>query len=141
MIRRMQEEDLTKVMTLWVKGNFQGNYFIQKDYWLEIYNNTKEKILKRYHTYVYEEKNDILGFISIKGSEIKAIAVKESEKRKGIGRKIIHYCLETKTELEVTIYERNVTAFLFFSALGFKNIGLQINQKFAEKEYKMKKSV
>ena len=40
MIRKIKEEDLTKVMSLWIKGNFQGNYFIEKDYWLEIYNKT-----------------------------------------------------------------------------------------------------
>ena len=48
MIKKIKEEDLTNVMTLWVKGNFKANNFIDKDYWLEIYNNTKENFLKDY---------------------------------------------------------------------------------------------
>ena len=65
MIKKIKEEDLTNVMTLWVKGNFKANNFIDKDYWLEIYNNTKENFLKDYKTFVYKENDEILGFISI----------------------------------------------------------------------------
>ena len=44
MIRKITNDDLTSVMAIWVKGNFKGNSFIEKDYWLEIYNETKRKV-------------------------------------------------------------------------------------------------
>ena len=77
MIRKIKEQDLTKVMTIWVKGNFKANSFIEKDYWLEIYNQVKVDLLENFKTYIYLEKDEILGFISIDNNEIKAIFVKE----------------------------------------------------------------
>ena len=59
MIRKIREEDLTKVMTIWIKGNFKANSFIEKDYWLEIYNQVKVDFLEKFKTYVYVENDEI----------------------------------------------------------------------------------
>lgn len=126
-------------MTLWVKGNFKANNFIDKDYWLEIYNNTKENFLKDYKTYVYKENDEILGFISINNSEIKAINVRDDQQRRGIGTKLVNYCKENiyESEIIIKIFEKNMNAIIFFSNLEFKNIKIQLNEKFNEKEYVM----
>lgn len=139
MIKKIKEEDLTNVMTLWVKGNFKANNFIDKDYWLEIYNNTKENFLKDYKTYVYKENDEILGFISINNSEIKAINVRDDQQRRGIGTKLVNYCKENiyESEIIIKIFEKNMNAIIFFSNLEFKNIKIQLNEKFNEKEYVM----
>ena len=42
MIRNLQQEDITKVMTIWTKGNFTAHDFIEKDYWLENFNKVKK---------------------------------------------------------------------------------------------------
>lgn len=139
MIKKIKEEDLTNVMTLWVTGNFKANNFIDKDYWLEIYNNTKENFLKDYKTFVYKENDEILGFISINDSEIKAINVKDDQQRRGIGTKLVNYCKEniSESEIVIKIFEKNMNAIIFFSNLEFKNIKIQLNEKFNEKEYVM----
>lgn len=139
MIKKIKEEDLTNVMTLWVKGNFKANNFIDKDYWLEIYNNTKENFLKDYKTLVYKENDEILGFISINNSEIKAINVRDDQQRRGIGTKLVNYCKENiyESEIIIKIFEKNMNAIIFFSNLEFKNIKIQLNEKFNEKEYVM----
>ena len=139
MIKKIKEEDLTNVMTLWVKGNFKANNFIDKDYWLEIYNNTKENFLKDYKTFVYKENDEILGFISINDSEIKAINVRDDQQRRGIGTKLVNYCKEniSESEIVIKIFEKNMNAIIFFSNLEFKNIKIQLNEKFNEKEYVM----
>ena len=65
MIRKFKEEDTTRVMALWTKGNFEAHDFIDKDYWLLNYNEVKEKYLKNAETYVYVKDNEIIGFISL----------------------------------------------------------------------------
>ena len=139
MIRNLQQEDITKVMTIWTKGNFTAHDFIEKDYWLEIYNKTKDLFLDKYNTYIYEENNNILGFVSILKNEVKAISVEKSNRRRGIGRKLINFCQDKYINLTVTVFEKNVNAFLFFSAIGFKNINIGLNKDFKEKEYLMEK--
>lgn len=140
MIRKIKEEDLTNVMTIWVKGNFKANSFIEKDYWLEIYNQTKIDFLENYKTYVYVENDEILGFISICDNEIKAIYVKEEKRGNGIGTKLLNHCrdnLEENTEMYVKIFEKNMNGILFFSKRQFKNNKIQLNEQFNETEYVM----
>lgn len=140
MIRKIREEDLTNVMTIWVKGNFKANSFIEKDYWLEIYNDIKINFLEKFKTYVYVENNELIGFISIDCNEIKAIYVKEEYRRKGIGTKLINYyrnTLDSDKDIYAIIFEKNINGIIFFSSLQFKNVKVQLNEKFNETEYVM----
>ena len=65
MIRKFKEEDTTKVMTIWTKGNFKAHGFIDKDYWLLNFNRVKTEYLVKSETYVYTENDEIKGFISL----------------------------------------------------------------------------
>ena len=137
MIRKITNDDLTSVMAIWVKGNFKGNSFIEKDYWLEIYNETKEKFMDVYDTYVFVEENVIKGFVSIKDKKIKAIYVNPSFIRNGIGKKLINFCKDKYDTLILEVYEKNINAILFFSNLGFKNKKIDIEKVHNEKIFIM----
>lgn len=129
MIRKMKEEDTTKVMTIWTKGNFYAHPFIERDYWISNYNKVKEEYLKQAETYVYEENEEIKGFISIlNNTYIGALFVKKDFLRQGIGKRLLNYCKERKEKLTLQVYEKNVDATLFYLALGFKNIRIQIDE-------------
>ena len=129
MIRKMKEEDTTKVMTIWTKGNFYAHPFIERDYWISNYNKVKEEYLKQAETYVYEENEEIKGFISIlNNTYIGALFVKKDFLRQGIGKRLLNYCKERKEKLTLQVYEKNVDATLFYLAMGFKNIRIQIDE-------------
>ena len=140
MIRKFREEDTTKVMTIWTKGNFEAHPFINKDYWLLNYNRVKDEYLKKSETYVYTEDDEIKGFISILNNQyIGALFVKKEYQRKGIGRKLINFVKEKDKydKLILHVYEKNIDAILFYTALGFKNQKIQIDKETNEKEYVM----
>ena len=140
MIRKFREEDTTKVMTIWTKGNFEAHSFIDKDYWLLNYNRVKDEYLKKSETYVYETEGEIKGFISILNNQyIGALFVKKEYQRKGIGRKLINFVKEKDKydKLILHVYEKNIDAILFYTALGFKNQKIQIDKETNEKEYVM----
>lgn len=129
MIRKLKEEDITKVMTIWTKGNFKAHDFIEKDYWLENFNIVKNEYLMQAETYVYVEETEIKGFISILKSEyIGALFVKQDSLRKGIGRKLLNYCKERYDYLTLKVYEKNVNAILFYVAMNFKNKEIKIDE-------------
>lgn len=139
MIRKFKENDTTRVMTIWTRGNFKAHYFIDKDYWLENFNKVKEEYLFKSKTFVYTELDEIKGFVSIlPDNYIGALFVKEDSLRKGIGRKLINYCKNNYDELTLNVYEKNINAILFYNAMGFKNIKIQIDKATGEKEYVMK---
>lgn len=138
MIRKFKEEDTTKVMAIWTKGNFEAHSFIDKDYWLLNYNKVKDEYLKKSKTYVYTENNDIKGFISILNNEyIGALFIKNEYRRSGIGRKLINFVKEKYDKLTLNVYEKNINAILFYTKLGFINQKIQIDDKTNEKEYVM----
>lgn len=138
MIRKMKEEDITKVMTIWTKGNFKAHPFIEKDYWLENFNKVKEEYLYKSETYVYIEDEEIKGFISLLDNNyIGALFIKNDCIRQGIGKKLINYVKEKYDKLTLNVYEKNVDATLFYVAMGFKNTKIQIDENTGEKEYTM----
>lgn len=138
MIRKFREEDTVKVMTIWTKGNFKAHDFIDKDYWLLNFNKVKDEYLKKSDTYVYIEKEEIKGFISILGDGyIGAIFVRIDSLRQGIGRKLINYVKEKYDKLTLNVYEKNMDAILFYVALGFVNTKIQVDEETGEKEYVM----
>ena len=138
MIRNLQQEDITKVMTIWTKGNFTAHDFIEKDYWLEIFNKVKNFYLPNSDTYVYVENEEMEGCISIaEKNHIGALFVKQQYQRKGIGRKLINYCKEKYNSLDLNVYDKNGNAIAFYMAMGFKNVGVQIDENTGEKEYIM----
>lgn len=138
MIRKFKEEDTTKVMAIWTKGNFEAHSFIDKDYWLLNYNKVKDEYLKKSETYVYTENNDIKGFISILNNEyIGALFIKNEYRRSGIGRKLINFVKNKYDKLTLNVYEKNINAILFYTKLGFINQKIQIDDKTNEKEYVM----
>lgn len=130
MIRRFKEEDTTKVMTIWVKGNFKAHHFIEKDYWLENFNRVKNEYLLKSDTYVYTEDDDIKGFISILENEyIGALFVRQDSLREGIGRRLLNYCKERYDYLTLKVYEKNVDATLFYVAMNFKNKEIRMDEE------------
>ena len=138
MIRKFKEEDTTKVMAIWTKGNFEAHSFIDKDYWLLNYNKVKNEYIKKSETYVYTENNDIKGFISILNNEyIGALFIKNEYRRSGIGRKLINFVKDKYDKLTLNVYEKNINAILFYTKLGFINQKIQIDDKTNEKEYVM----
>lgn len=138
MIRKFKEEDTVKVMTIWTKGNFQANNFIDKDYWLLNFNKVKDEYLKNSSTYVYVENNTIKGFVSVLDDYyIGALFVRKEYKRQGIGRKLLNYVKERYDKLELNVYEKNIDAVLFYVSQGFVNQKIQIDEETNEKEYVM----
>lgn len=129
MIRKFKEEDTTKVMTIWTKGNFFAHPFIERDYWIANYNRVKDEYLKQSETYVYTENEEIKGFISIiEDTYIGALFIKQDSIKQGIGKRLLNYCKERKNKLTLHVYEKNVDATLFYTAMGFKNKRVQIDE-------------
>lgn len=138
MIRKFNVDDTVKVMTIWTKGNFKAHPFIEKDYWLENFNRVKEEYLYKSETYVYIENDEIKGFISLLNkSYIGALFVKNDYIRQGIGKKLLNFVKDKYNSLTLNVYERNVDAILFYNAMGFRNVKIQIDEDTGEKEYIM----
>ncbi|ORX75708.1 acyl-CoA N-acyltransferase [Anaeromyces robustus] len=141
MIRRLNEQDIDQVMTIWLYSNIKTHDYIPKDYWKSNENDVKKAIIQA-ETYVYiddsQPSHPILGFIGLIQDYIAGIFVKEEWRNQGIGKQLLNWCKEKHSKLELKVYMKNEKAIRFYEREGFKLINESIDENNNEKEYLMK---
>lgn len=71
-------------------------------------------------TWLYEEENSIIGFISMMGNEIGGLFVLPEHHSKGIGTQLVDFIGSKHKELEVEVFEKNVIGSAFYKKYGFE---------------------
>lgn len=87
---------------------------------------------ENYSIYVYAKQKDILGYLIIHDSldcyEIMKIGVTKSQRKKGIGNRLLNYFLEDiDKNILLEVRESNVSAIKFYKQKGFNEIGIRKN--------------
>ena len=138
MIRKLRDEDLNKVMNIWLESTIKAHNFISEDYWENNYNIVKDVYIPMAETFVYDDGLDIKGFISIINNEfIGALFVDSNCQRLGIGSELIDYILKKYEKLSLAVYKNNKKAVSFYKNKGFKVIKEQVNEDSGFQEYIM----
>ena len=139
MIRKMEEKDISDVLQIWLETNIRAHNFIEKEYWTGNYEMVKQ-ILPEAEVYVYEaeKSGQIAGFIGINDQYIEGLFVKESVQSNGIGKRLLDYVKNRKTELRLGVYQKNMRAVRFYLRENFLIHAEQMDEDTDEKEYIMR---
>lgn len=139
MIRQLQNKDIDKIMGIWLESTIYAHKFISKEYWNENYNIVKDVYIPMSKTFVYEDNDDIRGFISIINNDfIGALFVEKNYQSQGIGKSLIDYAKNLYDNLSLAVYKENEKALEFYKKMGFKIISENINEDTNCVEYIMK---
>lgn len=142
MIEELNKKDIDKVMELWLKTTIEVHSFISKEYWENNYDIVKNEYIPIAKTFIYKESNEIKGFISvIDNFYIGALFVLKDAQNKGIGKRLIKYCVNKYEKLELAVYIENRYAVEFYEKCGFKIIKQQNNKESNHYEYIMRLKV
>ena len=142
MIRNLENKDIDKIMDIWLKSTIKAHDFISEQYWKNSYNTVKDVYIPIAETFVYEDDEDIKGFISIINNEfIGALFVDVDAQNNGIGKCLIDYALNKYKKLNLAVYKDNKKSVDFYIHRGFKIIKEQVNEDSAHKEYIMEKII
>ncbi|XKU94264.1 N-acetyltransferase [Lactobacillus acidophilus] len=136
MIRNYQKEDIGILMNIWLQGNIDAHYFIEKNYWQDHYDEVKRE-LPNARLYVDEEDGKIAGFVGMQGEYIAGIFVKRAYRVQGIGSKLIDFLKLKHNRLQLSVYKQNQTAFNFYQKRGFKVIKKEIDNETGAWECRM----
>lgn len=140
-IRSYKNEDLDRVMQIWLSSTIKAHDFIDKKYWQDNYAVVKDVYIPMAETLVYEEDGIIEGFISIiDKSFIGALFVDTNCQGKGIGSRLIDCACKEYGKLSLAVYKDNKNAFEFYNKKGFKIIQEQKNEDSGYDEYIMQSS-
>lgn len=138
MIRKFNPEDKDEVMSLWLKTTTKAHDFISANYWSDSYDFVCKECLCKSETYIYEDKRQIKGFISIlHDNYIGGLFVSSPFQGQGIGNKLLNYIKRCKTNLSLHVYVENKSALRFYQKSGFKIIADQIDDKTGKEELLM----
>ena len=120
MIRVFKENDISVVMQIWLDTNIKTHSFISKSYWMGNYDMVK-KIMPQAEIYVYEDNitNQIEGFIGLTDNYIAGLFVKEGVQSKGIGKQLLNYAKGIKSNMRLSVYNKNIRAIKFYQREQF----------------------
>ena len=111
MIRQLQNKDIDKIMGIWLESTIYAHKFISKEYWNENYNIVKDVYIPMSKTFIYEDNDDIRGFISIINNDfIGALFVEKNYQSQGIGKSLIDYAKNLYDNLSLAVYKENEKA-------------------------------
>ena len=136
MIRELQKADINKVADIWLDTNVAAHYFISSQYWQDNFELVKELLLQA-TVYVYEDNQEIQGFIGLNDDFIEGVFVSNEVRSHGIGKALLNYVKNKRNKLFLNVYQKNVRAIAFYHREGFEIQHSGFDEATKEKEYVM----
>ena len=138
MIRKLQDTDINGVADIWLDTNIKTHHFIPAQYWQDHFELVKGMFLQA-EIYVYEDEmtNKIQGFIGLNDNYIAGIFICSEAQSNGIGKQLLDFVKRSKTELSLSVYQKNVRAVKFYQREKFRIHREDIDKNTKEKEYLM----
>lgn len=136
MIRESDNNDIERIMQIWLDTNISVHKYIPQEYWTSNAKYVKEAIQEA-EVYVYEDNKEIIGFIGINTRHIEGIFVEEKYRNQGIGKELIAYCKTKYDKLTLEVYSKNTKAIKFYEREQFKQIKEYVDEANNEAEILM----
>lgn len=136
MIRELRKADINKVADIWLDTNIKAHPFIPAQYWKSNFSLVKELLLQA-TVYVYEDNQEIQGFIGLNDEYIEGIFVSDETQSQGIGKILLNCAKEKRNKLLLKVYQKNTKAILFYQREGFEIQCSGLDESTGEKDYVM----
>ena len=105
-------------------------------YWKSNFELVKELLLQA-TVYVYEDKQEIQGFIGLSNEYIEGIFVSAEMQSQGIGKILLNYVKGKRNKLILNVYQKNTRAISFYQREGFEIQYSGLDEATGEKDYVM----
>ena len=70
MIRKQQKKDIDEIVNIWYKSSSIAHPFLESEFVEKEKRDLRDIYIPNAETWVYEENNSVIGFISMLGNEI-----------------------------------------------------------------------
>lgn len=137
MIRKAKEEDISRIMEIWLAANLKAHDFIAAEYWKRNYK-LVESMMYDAQVYVYEREGMICGFAGVMENYIAGLFVAEAFQSKGIGKALLDYLKMQQEEWMLHVYKKNKGAIKFYLREGFVKVCEHTENENREIEYEMR---
>ncbi len=136
MIREMKKTDVNRVAEIWLETNLKAHNFISAQYWKSNFEAVKE-MLPQAKVYVYDDGQNIQGFIGLNGEYIEGFFVSDENQSQGIGKLLLNHIKNKNTYLSLNVYRKNARAIRFYQREEFEIQCEGLDEVTGEKDYVM----
>lgn len=136
MIRKFEMKDTKRVMQIWLDVNIEAHNFVPGDYWLSNYQSVQEQLLQA-DIYVYEQDEEIQGFVGMMDDYLAGIFVDKKCRSMGIGKELLECVKQNYPAFSLNVYQKNRRAVDFYLREGLSIISNGIDEDTSETDYTM----
>lgn len=134
MIRKFEMKDTKRVMQIWLEANLEAHDFVSGDYWCSQYQTVQEQ-LSAADIYVYEQDNEIQGFLGMMDDYLAGIFVDKKYRSKGIGKGLLDYVKKIYPAFSLNVYQKNQRAVDFYLRENLTIVSTGVEEDTAEADY------
>ncbi len=138
MIRPYDTRDMGEVLDVWYRASLIAHPFLAAEFLEQERRLIAEEYLPQSETAVYELDGRVVGFVSMVGDEVGGIFVEPGLHRQGIGRALLDHVFESRTVMELGVFEKNEAARSFYLAYGFEVVGRRVEGDTGEPELRLR---
>lgn len=136
MIRKFEIKDTKRVMQIWLDVNIEAHYFVPSSYWQLQYQSVQEQLLQA-DIYVYEQDNEIQGFVGMMDNYLAGIFVDKKYRSAGIGKALLDCIKKDYFSFSLNVYQKNQRAVDFYLREGLSVVSKGIDEDTSEADFTM----
>lgn len=122
-IRKYDPHDLGELLSVWYDAAKLAHPFSTAEKLDQERRDISEKFLPMAETWVFEDEQQVVGFIALLGNEVGGIFVSPTRHGHGIGRALMDHARAGRDHLELEVFEDNEIGRAFYDAYGFHRVG------------------
>jgi putative acetyltransferase len=126
-IRPYAPADLEGLLETWHAASLLAHPFLSAEFLADERRTIEDVYLSLARTWVYGKEGQVLGFVSMIGSEVGALFVQPEWQRQGLGRGLLDHVRGDYERLVVEVFEANAQGRAFYAAYGFEPIGQRVH--------------
>lgn len=138
MIRKHTSKDLNSILDIWFQASTLAHPFLDQAFVEHVKTAMRDMYIPNSETWVYEDNNTILGFISMMENEIGGLFVLPNHHGKGIGTQLVHFIKPSHKSLEVEVFDKNIIGRTFYNKYGFKEISSYFHKESSQDVLRLK---
>ncbi|ART81690.1 GNAT family N-acetyltransferase [Oceanisphaera profunda] len=119
MIRAAKAIDEEAIQEVWLLASLQAHDFIPAAFWWQQQAAMRARYFPAAEIWVCERAQEVQGFVALIDDYLAALFVRPDCQQQGIGRALLDFAKQQRTQLSVTLYCENDIAVNFYLNQGF----------------------
>ena len=120
-VKERTQELVNTLLEVWENSVKATHLFLSDNEIEKIKEYVPQALKEVAHLIVIENENDIpIAFMGIEGTKLEMLFIKNSERRKGLGRQLLNYGIKNYNINELIVNEQNPNSKGFYEHMGFK---------------------